>query len=883
MPLTVGSRLGPYEIVSPLGAGGMGEVFRARDTRLDRSVAIKVLPNELASNPQLRQRFEREARTISQLNHPNICVLYDIGEEEGTGFLVMELLEGETLADRLARGPLPLSETVRYGAQIAGALDCAHRAGIVHRDLKPGNVMLLSTPSKGVAKLLDFGLAKPGAAAATNPASTMATEQKPLTQEGTIVGTFQYMAPEQLEGIEADPRTDIFALGAMLYEMVAGRRAFEGKTRTSLIAAIVGSDPPPLSQLQPLTPPALERVIMKCLAKDPDERWQSAHDVAAELLWINEAGSQAGVAAPLTAKRKHRERLAWWLNLATAAVAIALTWAFLQWRTPAARVVETSIVPPPDREFANRQGNVLLSPDGLRIALLAVDREGATMIFIRGLDSSDARPLAGTEGATLPFWSPDSQHLAFFAEGKLKTIDIEQGSIQILCDAPLPRGGSWGVSNKIVFAPAPGGALMVVGAEGGTPSPAMGLAPGEVAQLFPSFLPDGRHFIFLSDRPDPGIYAASLGDKKMVKLLSSPTAATYAPPGYLMFVRSGSDTLLAQPFDVKALAMKGSASPLAQHIAFQARLPLLSVSNDGSLAYQRGTATTQLVWVDRQGKDLGTITPPAIFFSPSISHDGRRVAVDITAASTFNGDVWIFDLAANRSSRLTFNPDNESGPVWSADDREIFYFSGRGHSDLFRIPAGGIGGEQLLLKSAVTKLTADVSRDGQWLLFAGKSGKGLRWDIWTYSFRDKQAKPWLATSFNEVGPQLSPDGKWIAYQSDESGRNEIYVRSFPESQEKWPVSNAGGGMPAWRTDGREIYYISPDSKMMAVPVDTAKGFQSGTPVALFEVRIQNHPQLKQYDATDGTRFLLNRLVQGDQHLPFTLVQNWPHRLKTAGQ
>jgi len=881
MPLTAGSRLGPYEIVSPLGSGGMGEVFRARDTRLDRSVAIKVLPHELASNPQLRQRFEREAKTISQLNHPHICVLYDVGQEEGTDFLVMELLEGETLADRLARGPLPLSETIRYGAQIADALDCAHRAGIVHRDLKPGNVMLL----KGTAKLLDFGLAKPGAAVATNVATTMATEQKPLTQEGTIVGTFQYMAPEQLEGIEADPRTDIFALGAMLYEMVTGRRAFDGKTRTSLIAAIVGSDPPPLAQLQPLTPPALEHVIRKCLAKDPDERWQSAHDVAAELRWINEAGSQAGIAAPLTAKRKHRERLAWWLHLATALVAVALTWAFLHWRTPAARVVETSIVPPPETEFVPRQGNMMLSPDGTRIALIASGRNAPAMIYMRRLDSSDVRPLGGTEGASLPFWSPDSRQLGFFAEGKLKTIDIDQGSIQTVCDAPQPRGGSWGISNKILFAPSSSGAIMVVNADGGTPSPATGLVAGELAQLFPSFLPDGHHFIFLSVRPDSGIYAASLDDKKTVRLLSSNNAATYAPPGYLMFVRS--DTLLAQPFDVKALEMKGSASPLAQQVALSGRRPLFSVSNDGQLAYQRGSSLnpTQLAWVDRQGKDLGILAPPALYFSPMISHDGKRVAVDISAASSGYGDIWTFDLARNRSSRLTFNPANESGPVWSADDREIFFFSQRegGDTDLFRIPSGGIGEEQALLKSHVAKLTADVSRDGQWLLFVGNSGKGQLSDIWTWSFRDKQAKPWLASTFNEAAPQLSPDGKWIAYQSDESGRNEIYVRSFPESQEKWTVSSAGGKMPAWRADGREINYISPDSKMMAVPVDTGNGFQSGTPVALFELRILDHAQLKQYDATDGTRFLLNRVVTTDQNVPLALVQNWTRRLRTQGQ
>ena len=878
MSLTAGRSLGPYEIVSPIGAGGMGEVFLARDTRLDRSVAIKVLNREFADNPQLKQRFDREAKTISQLNHPHICTLFDVGHDGGVSFLVMELLEGETLADRLGRGPLPLSEVVKFGAQIADALDRAHRAGIVHRDLKPGNVMM----TRNGAKLLDFGLAKLGAMA-SNASATLATEQKPLTQEGTIVGTFQYMAPEQLEGVEADARTDIFALGALLYEMATGNRAFQGKTRTSLIAAIVSADPPALSQVQPLTPPALEHVIKKCLAKDPDERWQSAHDVAAELRWISEAGSQAGIAAPLTTKRKRRERVAWLLNLATAALAVALTWAFVEWRKPAVHPIESTILPPGNRQFNFRAGNMVLSPDGSRIAFLAADEKSAPSVFVRPLDFGVARQLAGTEGAAYPFWSPDSRQIGFFAEGKLKTVDEGGGPVQILCDASQPRGGSWGVKQIIVFAPSFNDGLSSVPATGGAPVAATRLSGGEVGHLFPSFLPDGKHFVFVSvGGSTPAICVGSLDGKEKKRLMASTSAGAYAAPGYLLFPRGG--TLLAQRFDVKKLQLSGLASPVAQNVSLMGRRAVFSTSNEGELAYQEGEslAPTQLTWVDRQGKEIGPLAPPALFFSPRLSHDGRRVAVDITAPSTNFGDIWVFDLLRHVSSRLTYNPANESGPVWSADDREVFYFSERDGraANLYRISSGGTGEEQLLLDNALTKLSADVSRDGNWLLFIGNANKGASNDIWTYSFRERKASAWLATPFSEAAAQLSPDGKWIAYQSNESGRNEVYVRSFPQSRDKWLVSNGGGGAPAWRGDGRELYYISADRKMMAVATKLIPDFDSGVPVPLFEVRLLDHPSLRQYDVTaDGGRFLLNRLATDELHAPITLVQNWTAKLK----
>ncbi len=880
MTLATGTRLGPYEIISPIGAGGMGEVFRAKDTRLDRIVAIKVLPSHLSSNSQFRERFDREARAVSALNHPNICTLHDVGHEDGIDYIVMELLEGESLADRLARGPLPVEQVLRYGAQVAEGLDKAHRQGIVHRDLKPGNVMI----TKSGAKLLDFGLAKSVTdVSVLNGDTNMATAQKPLTEEGTILGTFQYMAPEQLEGEVADSRTDIFALGALLYEMATGRRAFQGKTRTSLIAAIVSSEPPPISQIQPLTPPALEHVIRKCLAKDRDDRWQSAHDIAEELKWISEAGSQAGVATPLTSKRKHRERIAWLLNIVTAVVAVAATWGALELRKPEPRAVESVLLPPENLQYSfGPDGNMAFSPDGRRIVILAGDGKGKTSLFVRSLDSGIAQPLGGTEGASYPFWSPDGAQIAFFAEGKLKTIDSVGGPVQTVCDAADPRGASWGASDTIVFTPSLAEGLFTVQATGGSPVPLLPLMKGETGQRFPYFLPDGVHFRFLSVTGDTISIDVGSTDRKVRKRLIA-NANSYAmySSGYLLFLRNSS--LMAQGFDLKRLELNGPPFQVAQDVSLSGRRPIFSVSSKGDLAYQKGKgfSLTQLVWVDRAGKEIGPIAPPALFFSPRISHDGRRVAVDISSSGTGFGDIWIFDLVRKVSSRLTYHPANESGPVWSSDDREVTYFSERdGGFSLYRIASSGTGQEEKLGGSSNRMLPNDVSLDGQWLVVTARGNKDTRSDIWLYSNREKKPVPWLATTFLESCAQLSPDGKWMAYQSDESGRDEIYVRSFPDSREKWLVSSGGGVMPAWRSDGRELYYISLERKMTAVAIKLIPAFEAGSPVPLFDAFVLNHFAIKQYDlSSDGTRFLLNRVQDDDVLEPITLVQNWKARVR----
>ncbi|MGH9363953.1 MAG: protein kinase domain-containing protein, partial [Thermoanaerobaculia bacterium] len=542
MTLSAGFRLGPYEVLAPLGAGGMGEVYKAKDTRLERTVAIKVLPAHLSSSEEMRQRFEREARAISQLSHPHICALYDVGSHEGTEYLVMEYLEGETLATRLAKGSLPLDQTLSCGIQIADALDKAHRQGIVHRDLKPGNVML----TKSGVKLLDFGLAKLRQAESEPVASRLSalgTEGTPLTAEGTLLGTLQYMAPEQLEAKEADARTDIFAFGATLYEMATGRKAFSGTSQASLISAIMTAEPALISTIQPMTPPALDRMVKTCLAKDPDERWQNAHDLMRELRWIAELGSQAGVPGPVVARRKSRERFSWGLTAVTLLVALAAVAAAVRYAHRAAmlaRPMRSSMVLP--EKSALRAAAI--SPDGTRVVFVARDSSGRNLLWIRPLDSLAVQPLPGTENPSFPFWSPDSRFIGFFADGKLKKIDASGGPPQTLCDAPVNRGGTWNREGVILFAPVSDGPIYRVSASGGLPTPVTRLDPsrGETSHRWPFFLPDGQHFLYLvasfgGPKEKTGIYVGSLDSKEEKFLLPANSSVAYAPPGYLLFFR----------------------------------------------------------------------------------------------------------------------------------------------------------------------------------------------------------------------------------------------------------------------------------------------------------------------------------------------------------
>jgi serine/threonine protein kinase/Tol biopolymer transport system component len=881
MPIASGTRLGAYEIIAPLGAGGMGEVYRARDTRLGREVAVKVLPEHLAATPELRARFEREAHTISSLNHPNICTLYDVGHEGDTEYLVMELVEGETLADRLARGPLPTSEVLRVGTQIADALDKAHRAGIVHRDLKPGNIML----AKSGTKLLDFGLARAtglGPAAAGRADSP--TMSHPLTAEGAIVGTFLYIAPEQLEGNEADARTDIWGLGCVLYEMITGIRPFQGKSRASLISAIMSADPAPMAQLSPLNPPALERLVKACLAKDPEQRIQTAHDVKLQLQWIAEGGSQAGIPAPVAARRRSRERLAWVLAAVTTVLAVVLGGIVLKPKPPA-KPVMFELTPPRQVRSIDLPR---ISPDGHRLAFNATDSTGAAGIWVREMDSLEGRRLQGTEGATRPFWSPDSRFLAFFSGGKLYKVDTAGGPPIPLCEAPRGADGSWSARGLILFDGSTGDSIQSVPASGGVPVGATRIdrKNQETYDAWPQFLPDGRHFLYIgygAGSEGRTLKVGSIGSLETKALGAAGSRTEYAS-GHLLSVRSGA--LLAQPFDTRALKLSGDPFPVAEGVETDAvGSARFSASTEGTLVYRAGSGggTFRLVWTDRRGEQIGTVGGPGVYSVPALSPDGTQLAVLVGAPSRASGDIWLWDLARNVGSRFTFETQDVDCPVWSPDGSRLLYTLGRGNdSDLHVKAAGGAGVDSLLYASDEQKLAGSWSADGRWIAYMMRSSAVSRWDISALSLEGSpRSVPVTTTPFLEVNPAISPDGRWLAYQSNESGEMEVYVRTFPGPGSKWRVSTQGGREAEWRGDGRELYYVTFDGKMMAVAVEPGAPAKFSLPHELFDTPLgPPFPTRNRYVVTrDGQRFLFVSPQSEGQVEATTVVLDWLGRLR----
>jgi eukaryotic-like serine/threonine-protein kinase len=882
MSLPPGTRLGPYEILAPIGAGGMGEVYRAQDTRLERTVAVKVLSEQLSKTEEVRQRFEREAKMISQLSHPHICALYDVGREGATEYLVMEYLEGETLLDRLAKGPQPLEQTLRYGVEIADALDKAHRQGIVHRDLKPGNVML----TKSGVKLLDFGLAKVMTAPPPAGSLTALPTHAGLTQEGTILGTFQYMAPEQLEGKEADRRSDIFAFGAVLYEMATGRKAFSGASQASLISAIMQNDPPPLSSVQPMSPPALDRVLKKCLAKDPEDRWQNAADLGSELKWIGESGSQVGVSAPVVARRRNRERLAWGMTAVAALVALAAVLAAVRYAnraTALSRPMRSSIVLP---EKTALRG-LAISPDGRTLVVVARDSSGKNLLWIRSLDSLAVQPLAGTENPSFPFWSPDSRSIGFFADGKLKRIDASGGPPQTLCDVPVSRGGTWNRTGDILFSPVPDGPLYRVSASGGLPSQLTRFDParGETSHRWPFFLPDGRHFLYLvasfgGEREKTGIYVASLDSKEEKFLVRANSSLAYAPPGYLLFFRERN--LMAQRFDPKTFRVTGDPFLVAEQIQFfpQTYFATFSVSDNGALVYQARSAAgvSQLAWFDRSGKQTGTLGAPGNQANPRISPDGKRVALDIVDPQTGNIDIWIYESSGGIPTRFTSDPAIEAGPIWSPDGSRIVFSSlRRGHPDLYEKSSSGAGSEERILQSQGTKYPNDWSPDGRFILYRAIEGR-TNPKLWAMPVGDRKPSPVIDATFGVSQGQISPDGRWVAYASNESGKWEIYVAPFRGAGGNWKVSSEGGSEPRWRRDGKELFYLGPDGTLMVVSVKGGPTFEADAARPLFETRLRqpiSSADLFSYDVSaDGQHFLVNTDVGEVTSSPLTAVLNW---------
>ncbi len=900
--LASGTKIGPYEILSPLGAGGMGEVYRARDTRLGRDVAIKVLPAHLSSNPDLKQRMEREARAISSLNHPHICTLHDVGSQDGVDFLVMEHLEGETLADRLHRGPMPLPEILKIAIQVADALDKAHARGIVHRDLKPGNIMLVSNG----AKLMDFGLAKPSpaatsaAAALVTPATptisvaALSGPSTPLTQKGTIVGTFQYMAPEVLQGVDADARADIFSFGCVLYEMVAGRRAFEGKSQFSVLGAILDHEPERLTTVKPASPVRLDETVRRCLAKDPAQRYGCMHDVRIQLETLAESGVQPEVAAPASQPAGTPSRLPWLVAAVAIVVAVAIAAAYFFQSPKPAIAIRSSILPPPGASFVSMlpsSGPPVISPDGSKLTFTARDDKGKVLLYVRELTSLTPRALPGTEDATYPFWSPDSRQIGFFAAGKLKKISSDGGPPQPLCDAVSARGGAWSKDGTILFTPNTNDALFRVSAGGGNPQAATKLDPSraENSDRWPQFLPDGKHFLYWA-RSSGGaqqslIYVGQLGSLQAKPLMNNDSIAFYAS-GHLLFLRD--QTLMAQPFNPARLELSGEPTPIAEQVGMNGATarPLFSASENGTLVIQTGGTNDawDLFWWERDGKRIGALAKPDRFITPALSPDGTRVAVMIFTGAQGVGDIWVFDLARGTDTRLTFGPANQSTPVWMPDGKTILYSSSqKGLPHIYSKSADGSGAEKVLLEDPDAVEQPDsVSPDGRYLVYDRKVPKTEPgFHLWVLPLSG-DGKPFsiVQTSFEDRHGMVSPDGKWMAYENNASGQREIYITAFPGGGAKWQVSTNGGIIPKWRKDGKELFFLDATDNIDAVDVSSSgDAVHLGVPHILFQV-IGIQREYGPYDVTaDGKKFLTNSGSLKEGSAPLTMVQNWPSELK----
>jgi Tol biopolymer transport system component len=884
--LTAGTLLGPYEISAQIGVGGMGEVYKARDTRLDRTVAIKVLPSEVAGDPERRSRFEREARAVAALDHPHICGIYDVGSVNGTHFLVMPHLEGQTLAARLEKGPLPFEQALEIATEIADALDKAHRQGIVHRDLKPANIML----TKMGSKLLDFGLAKlrPQAGPISMSGMTRLVTSAPETAHGTILGTVQYMAPEQVEGKEADARSDIWALGAVIYEMASGTKAFKGDTPASVIGAILKDDLPSITTLQPSIPQTFDLILSVCLAKDPDDRWQSAGDLSTQLRWVSLAGS-----GQVIATKKTREWLAWSVAAALLLMTLALVLRSGMAQSIAVEPVQFVVMPPEDGTFTGDglagsnppSPQLAMAPDGRHLAFIASSADGRPRLWIRSFDAITARVLAGTEGAARPFWSPDGRSIGFFAGAKLKTIAATGGPVQVLCDVRSPRGGTWNQSGTIIFATGFEDALYRVAAAGGLPTRVTRLdaTRQELSHRWPEFLPDGRHFLYLvinERRDQSGIYLGTLDSAETVRLLDTEFRAGFAPPGYLLFVREG--TLLAQPFDITAKQLSGAAVPVTEGVGFGGATGEASFSPSArGLAYSAriGEPLTQLTWFDRAGQRLGAIGTPAEYENLSLSPDGRLAVQRVDR--TLGTEVWLVDLVRGNPTRFTFDPAIDFSPTWSPDSSRIVFSSNRGGRtfDLYQKPSSGAGREELLLKTGSNGVfPTSWSSDGRFLLYttAGKSG----FDHWVVPLSgDRKPFPVLDSTANETQARFSRDGQLVAYTSDETGTAEVFVQPFPATGAKWQVSTGGGSDAQWRRDGRELFYVATDGTLMASPIKGgASTFEVGTPQALFQTRrpMTRGPLFFGNYApdADGQRFLVNTIAADAPLNAISVALNW---------
>jgi Tol biopolymer transport system component len=902
MALTPGNRVGPYEILSAIGAGGMGEVYRARDAKLGRDVALKVLPEAFARDAERMARFQREAKVLASLNHPNIASIYGLEDSGATHALVMELVEGPTLADRIKQGPIPISEALPIAKQMCDALEYAHERGIVHRDLKPANVKVTNDDA---VKVLDFGLAKAleGDASSIDIANSP-TVSRMATQAGVLLGTAAYMSPEQAKGKAVDRRADIWAFGCVLYEMLTGKMPFPGEAVTDTLAAVIKEEPD-WSQLPAATPIRVRVLLQRCLQKDPKQRLRDIGDARISLEEV-----LAGAAEPSSFASLWRRALPW----AVAGVSLAVALAALMWmhlcvvNAPAQTVGAMRFQIPLTAKLALGGGRFALSPDGRQLAFAAMGSDGVSRLWVRSLDSLEVRPLPGSESPQFPpfFWSPDSRYIGFDAGGKLKKIDISGGPAQTLCDITgLAVGGSWNREGMIIFGTSYAG-LMRVSANGGSASPltTVDSSRKETNHAFPSFLPDGHHFIYLrlSDKPEnSGVYVGSVDarpeQQDSKQLLATAYGPAYVPSsdpgmGQLLFMRDG--TLMAQPFDARRLELSGEPITVAEQVGAFLYGGLFSTSANDVLVYRTGGGggASQLTWFDRQGKVLGTAGEPGTYYTLGLSADGMRVAVSRFASPSPNLAIWVLDLSRGTSTRFTFDPSFDLDPIWSPEGSRIIFASNRnGAADLYQKPASGVKDEELLLKSGEDKSPTSWSRDGRFLLYTTSDPKTTEGELWVLPFEgDKKPFPFLRTEFNNEDGQFSPDGRWVAYFSDESGRNEIYVRTFsPDSTAaasdtggKWLISTGGGSEPRWRGDGKELYYLAPDGKLMAVEITTNPVFRAGAPNALFQTPPQGAFTTLGYSwvlTPDGKRFLFLAPVEQTGQAPFTVVLNWQAGLK----
>jgi eukaryotic-like serine/threonine-protein kinase len=876
-------RLGNYELLSLLGAGGMGQVYRARDVRLSRSVAIKMLRGDAADIVELRERFEREARAVASLNHPHICTLYDIGCEDSVDYLVMELVEGETLGNLLEKGALSADQAVLYAIQIADALDQAHRRGVVHRDLKPGNIMV----TKAGVKMLDFGLAK------LQPISTAELtgtdiSTRFLSREGTVLGTPQYMSPEQLRGRAADARTDIFALGVVLYEMIAGRRAFEGGCEADVAAAILSSQPPSLMSTQRGVPPPLDHVVKRCLAKDPDERWQTARDAMLELEWIGEA--PALPSGPAGAPSRW-QRLGWPMA-ALLAVMLAFL-AILYLRRPAPpwlREGRFAVSVPVGASLEDSAP--VLSPDGSQLAFIAT-QDGQRRLWIRRLDSLAVQALPGTEGASGPFWSPQGNAIGFFSGGKLKEINVSGGGPQVLCDAMAGRGGTWNREGVIVFASSVSDGLYRISAAGGEPVPVTTLNPArlENSHRWPKFLPDGRHFLYYirsGKAETQGIFLGTLNAQSTSAdrrpLLNVDSNAEYVPMrnpgGLLLFVRERG--LIAQPFDADRLRTTGEPFLIVENVSGLKNdaAACFSASENGVLAFgDFPSPQSKLIRFDRLGRRLTEMLEPGPYMRVRLSPNEKQAAVYTMNPLKGAAEIWLVELSHGLQTRFTTGRTGEMYPVWSPDGRRIAFSSLRdGVYNLYQKASAGTGVEELLVKSNVSKWPVDWSRDGRFILYQVDDPK-THTDIWVLALTGER-RPFqlLGTEFVERNARFSPEGRWVAYASNETGQFEIYVLSFPDSSVKRRISINGGDRPVWRGDGMELFYVMPGGELMAAPMKANPGLEVGAAKRILgavSLEPSSVVTWTNYDvAAEGQQFLAAISVKRTSPAPITIIMNW---------